>query len=173
MAIIQDYVQTKLPTLLFSLHPTPSQAIRTQQKSLEFRRRFYQQAFQAFVYTTAPASEVGLFIQCAPALTGSPVQLARWGEQWQADDPQQVQRYFKGCLEGVGLPVTAVATFTQPVSLATLRQQFDDFVTPRGYVFLDQPDKRPQRDFLMAQPCHSLLVTDWSDRLAQVEREQR
>lgn len=44
MITVQDYYEPTQPTLLFSLHPEPAQAIEAGTKRIEYRRRFYHQA---------------------------------------------------------------------------------------------------------------------------------
>nr|WP_243671789.1 hypothetical protein [Lactiplantibacillus plantarum] len=46
MPTIKDYYLPKRPTLLFSLHPEPTQAIINGTKILEYRRRFLHVRFK-------------------------------------------------------------------------------------------------------------------------------
>lgn len=70
--IIQTIFDSHLPTILFSLHPLPTEQIRSGQKVLEYRKRFPQQAFQGFVHMTGAHGGVTLFLRCAQPLTATP-----------------------------------------------------------------------------------------------------
>lgn len=161
MPVIRDNFQPDRPTLLFSLHPQPTAAILQGTKVLEYRRRFYPQAFQAFVYTTGPTGGILCYVQCAAAIVAAPATLAQLGATVQNDDPTAVLNYFGTRQTGLAIPITARCTLPR-LDLDLLRTRFEHFVTPRGYVFLDQPAYRDQLDFLLDQPAGMLTPTDWT-----------
>ncbi|WP_265478629.1 hypothetical protein [Lactiplantibacillus plantarum] len=165
MPTIKDYYLPKRPTLLFSLHPEPTQAIINGTKILEYRRRFFARPFQAFVYTTGDNGGIQLFLRCDQGLQLVPEQLALVGALLQHDAPTTTAAYFEGAKAGLALPITAFTTLPN-IPLAQLRRQFENFVTPRSYVFLDQPDRQAQLDGLLTQPCESLTILDWRKRYA-------
>ncbi|MCF7523594.1 hypothetical protein L3X07_11135 [Levilactobacillus brevis] len=73
MITVQDYYEPTQPTLLFSLHPEPAQAIEAGTKRIEYRRRFYHQGpFQAFVHVTGTHGGIGLFLQISQPLVAAP-----------------------------------------------------------------------------------------------------
>ncbi|WP_428958758.1 hypothetical protein [Levilactobacillus brevis] len=73
MITVQDYYEPTQPTLLFSLHPEPAQAIKAGTKRIEYRRRFYhQEPFQAFVHVTGTHGGIGLFLQISQPLVQLP-----------------------------------------------------------------------------------------------------
>ncbi|RRK09785.1 hypothetical protein D1831_10780 [Lactiplantibacillus garii] len=164
----RDYYQPALPTLLFSTHPQPAAAMVAGTKRLEYRRRFYQGAFQAFVYVTGRAGGVGLYVQCAPAVVASPIVLGQLGAVLQNDDPQAVRAYLGTHAKGLGIPITGVAVLT-PISLVQLRVAFNNFVAPRSYVFLDRPARQAQREFFLDQPCQPLRRDE--QLLAQIQTQ--
>lgn len=165
MPTIQDYYLAERPTLLFSLHPEPTQAIIKGTKVLEYRRRFLTRPFQAFVYTTGVNGGIQLFLRCDQGLQLAPEQLALVGALLQHDAPAATAAYFEGLQAGVALPITAFTTLAN-IPLVELRAQFANFVTPRGYVFLDQPERQAQLDWLLTRPCEPLTVLDWRKRYA-------
>ncbi len=155
MSTIQDYYDPQLPTLLFSLHPQPAAAIAAGDKVLEFRRRFYSRAFQAFIYTTGKQGGIGSYVQCAPAITAASAVLGQLGAKLQGDDPQATMAYLAPASTGLAIPVTTVITF-EPVRLANLKAQFPNFVAPRSYVFLDRSQRRAQLAYLLDQDCQTV-----------------
>lgn len=155
MATVQDYYDPQLPTLLFSLHPQPAAAIAAGDKVIEFRRRFYPRAFQAFIYTTGKQGGIGSYVQCAPAITAAPAVLGQLGARLQGDDPQATVAYLAPASTGLAIPVTSAITF-EPVSLADLKAQFPNFVAPRSYVYLDRPPRRDQLAYLLDQDCQTV-----------------
>lgn len=120
MPTIKDYYLPKRPTLLFSLHPEPTQAIINGTKILEYRRRFFARPFQAFVYTTGDNGGIQLFLRCDQGLQLVPEQLALVGALLQHDAPTTTAAYFEGAKAGLALPITAFTTLPN-IPLAQLR----------------------------------------------------
>lgn len=50
--MIGDLINPLMPTLMISLHPENVTAIKQGHKQIEYRKRFFKDAFQAFVCTT-------------------------------------------------------------------------------------------------------------------------
>lgn len=87
MSTVADFYLHDRPTLLFSLHPEPTQAIIDGSKLLEYRRRFFSEPFQAFVYTSGPNGGIRLYLRCDKGLQLPPDQLALVGALIQHDSP--------------------------------------------------------------------------------------
>ena len=153
--ILRDYYQANVPTLLFSLHRQPAAAIATGTKLLEYRRQFFTQPFQALVYVTGPGGGVAMYLQAGAAVVATPTILGAIGAAIQNDQPAEVARYLQGRDRGCAIPITAVTTINN-LALPRLRQRFTNFVTPRGYVYLDQPARQAQLRFFLDQPCAPL-----------------
>lgn len=68
---VREFYEADKPTLLLSLHPAMAARVQRQDKVLEFRKRFYQRPFQAFVCVTGPGGGVGLFIDVAQPETAA------------------------------------------------------------------------------------------------------
>ncbi|MBA1393028.1 ASCH domain-containing protein [Lactobacillus sp. XV13L] len=68
-----------LPTLLMSLHQEYVRQILQGEKVIEYRKRFFKDGFQAFVYTTGPNGGIELFIKCAPLIRSDATSLAKIG----------------------------------------------------------------------------------------------
>lgn len=110
MSTVADFYLHDRPTLLFSLHPEPTQAIIDGSKLLEYRRRFFSEPFQAFVYTSGPNGGIRLYLRCDKGLQLPPDQLALVGALIQHDSPAVTAAYFKDVAQGVALPITAFTT---------------------------------------------------------------
>lgn len=165
MSTVADFYLHDRPTLLFSLHPEPTQAIIDGSKLLEYRRRFFSEPFQVFVYTSGSNGGIRLYLRCDKGLQLPPDQLALVGALIQHDSPDVTAAYFKDAAQGVALPITAFTTLPN-IPLAQLQQQFTNFVAPRSYVFLDRPARQAQLDWLLQQPCQPLQLIDWTRRYA-------
>ncbi|VDG25946.1 hypothetical protein [Lactiplantibacillus mudanjiangensis] len=159
MPTIQSLYDPNRPTLLLSLHPENTQAILTQTKRFEYRRRFYQDAFQAFVYTTGPNGGVDLFIQCETPIRGTADELA----QLEQADPESLRQYFAGLESGLAIPISKVVELPK-LSLATLKTRFSNFVAPRSYVFLDRPARQAQFAYFFQQPVSRMVVNEKKPR---------
>jgi len=159
MLTMQDYYVEELPTLLFSLHPAATEAIIASTKVIEYRRRFFTEPFQAFVYTTGKRGGVQLYLRCDAGLQLNVAQLAKMGTLLQPN-AGSVTDYFAQTDHGIALPITAFTTFPT-ISLPQLRQRFTNFVTPRSYVFLDRPERQVQLQWLLQQTCAPLTNRDW------------
>jgi len=162
---IQTLYDPNLPTILFSLHPLPTEQIRLGEKVLEYRKHFLKHAFQGFVHMTGAHGGVTLFVRCAQPLTAAPAKLAELGHRLQHDDPQAIQAYLGAA--GIAIPISAVATLPT-LSAQTLRTVDPTFVAPRTFVYLDKPQKQALLAFLLSQPYTNYLENDWCARIKTV-----
>ncbi|WP_249204186.1 hypothetical protein [Levilactobacillus brevis] len=98
MITVQDYYEPTQPTLLFSLHPEPAQAIEAGTKRIEYRRRFYhQEPFQAFVHVTGTHGGIGLFLQISQPLVAAPNRLLA---NLTATDATAIRNLSRQCFPG-------------------------------------------------------------------------
>jgi len=79
-----------------------------------------------------------------------------------------VTDYFAQTDHGIALPITAFTPLAT-IPLPLLRQRFTNFVTPRGYVFLDRPERQAQLQWLLQQMCAPLTELDWQKRYAKLQ----
>ncbi|WP_251945820.1 hypothetical protein [Levilactobacillus brevis] len=149
MITVQDYYEPTQPTLLFSLHPEPAQAIEAGTKRIEYRHRFYhQEPFQAFVHVTGTHGGIGLFLQISQPLVAAPNRLLA---NLTATDATAIRNYLGNVSQAVALPIRTVIAIPR-LTLADLRQVDPQFTAPRAYRFLDKPAQHPLRQFLLQQP---------------------
>ncbi|WP_143461996.1 hypothetical protein [Levilactobacillus enshiensis] len=166
MTRIQAYDNPQLPTLLMSLHPQPTADILAGRKIIEYRRRFFQHPFQAFVYTTGPAGGLQLFLTFDSPITRPTPDLIQIGARLQGDPATNLTTYLAD--QGVALPIKAVATFPQ-LSRAQLRQIDPKFTAPRAYFFLNKPNQHDLLTHLLQQPCLSYHEIDWQPKYAAIQ----
>ena len=91
-------------TLLISLHPEYVSAIMNQTKIIEYRKRFFKDAFQAFVCTTGPNGGIELFIDCDAPIISNANNLAIIGSLLQNDDYTEIHDYFNDNNSGFIIP---------------------------------------------------------------------
>jgi len=167
MTLVRTVYDPDLPTLLLSLHPENTQAIVAQTKVIEYRHRFFKQPFQAFVYTTGSQGGVNLFMKCDQPIKATVNSLAQIGYRLQDESSKSVNAYFKAQNSGVAIPITEWVRFPL-IRLKTLRIRFDNFVTPRSYVFLNQQSRQTQLDYFLQQPILKRGLTDWTAKYADL-----
>jgi len=167
MPLIQAHYNPQLPTLLMSLHPQPTVDILSGRKIIEYRRRFFQHPFQAFVYTTGPAGGLRLFLTFNQPISRPTSDLIQIGARLQADSPADLTAYLAD--QGVALPIKSVATLPQ-LSREQLRQIDPNFAAPRAYFFLNKPNKQALLTNLLQQPCLGYHDIDWEPKYAAVQK---
>lgn len=157
-ATIKQVWHPDLPTLLLSLHADIAPSILSGKKIIEYRRRFFKDKFQAFVYLTGKNGGLELFIQCAQPLVGSVQALTALGV---VDNQEMVQKYFATKNVGYAIPILEVYQFPR-IALTQLRNQFGKFTVPHSYLFLDKYDKLKIRNFLLQQPFNAKQINHWT-----------
>jgi len=158
MTLVKTVYDPALPTVLLSLHPENTQAIVAQTKVIEYRHRFLMQPFQAFVYTAGPQGGVNLFMKCAQPIRANV--LAQMGCQLQNENSEKSEAYFEAHRSDLAIPITEWVQIPL-IGLKTLRMNFDNFVTPRSYVFLDRPARQAQLAYFLQQPILKRGLNEW------------
>ncbi|MFC6261218.1 hypothetical protein [Levilactobacillus fujinensis] len=166
MTLIQAHYNPLLPTLLMSLHPQPTAAILSGRKIIEYRRRFFQHPFQAFVYTTGSTGALQLFLSFGQPISRPTTTLIQIDTRLQTDATTNLTTYLAD--QGVALPIKSVATLPH-LSREQLRQIDPKFIPPRAYFFLDKPDKQDLLTHLLQQPCLSYRKIDWKSKYAAIQ----
>ncbi|RXI78124.1 hypothetical protein [Levilactobacillus suantsaii] len=157
----------QVPTLLMALHPKATTAVLSGHKIVEFRKRFFPQAFQAFVYTTGRG--VQFFMRCDAAHQGTPATLAKFGNMMQHDTFAATMGYFQDKTSGLAIPITATYRLAHTVTLPDLRAVVPTVTIPRGYLRLDQPERADLLTFLTQQPYNLQRQVDWQRRQPMVQ----
>ncbi|BDR59893.1 hypothetical protein [Lactobacillus xylocopicola] len=158
-----------LPTLLISMHGEYVQQILQGQKIIEYRKRFFKDSFQAFVYTTGSRGGIQLFLKCSPAISSDAATLAKIGQVIQGDEYTEIYDYFKEKDEGCIIPIVETCEIAK-VSLAQLRSLEPAITMPQNYLFLERPEKKKIFDFLINQSCQNKQVHDWAERFKQIQQ---
>ena len=170
MCKIEDEVYDPfLPTLLISLHEEYVKEILMGQKIIEYRKRFFKDSFQAFVYTTGNNGGIQLFIKCAPLIRNNATTLAQIGREIQNDDYGEIYDYFMPKDDGCIIPILKSCA-VKKISLNQLRTVLPQIVIPQSYLFLDRPDKKVLLDFLLKQEYDDLIVNEWDERFAKIKK---
>ena len=169
MSKIKDEVYDPfLPTLLISLHQEYVKEILTGQKIIEYRKSFFKDSFQAFVYTTGSAGGIQLFIKCAPLIRNNAANLAQIGQEIQNDDYAEIYGYFMPKDDGCIIPILKSCA-VKKITLEQLRAVLPQIVVPQKYLFLDRPDKADLLNFLLNQECDNLIINNWDKRYALIK----
>lgn len=167
MKKISDFYDPQLPTLLMSIHPEYVNQILQGTKIIEYRKRFFKEKFQAFVYTTGPQGGIQLFLTCAPAIRDDAQVLAKIGQKIQHDDFNEIYDYFLPKNTGCILPILAT-TSMEKVALSKIRQILPSIAIPQSYLFLDAPDKLILLNFLLKQDAIKHQTNQWEHHFANI-----
>lgn len=164
-----DVYNPLLPTLLISIHNEYVQEIKSGQKMIEYRKNFFKDSFQAFVYTTGKNGGIELFIKCDTPILSNATTLAKIGNCIQHNNFDEIYTYFKEKNTGVIIPIVEVYQ-CKKIELGQLKTVLSKFVVPQKYIFLDPPDKAKFLSFLLAQKYTENLTHDWTTLYRQVTR---
>lgn len=164
---IRDFYNPLLPTLFMAIHKEPVAEIKSGLKVIEYRKSFFKEAFQAFVYTAGKDGGIELFLQFAPAITADNITLAKVGSQIQHDDYQEIVDYFSAKQSGCLLPILTVTECAKQ-DLPTLKTSLPTVTVPQKYSFLDRPDKQPLLEFLLTQSVTKRFTNDWEHYFQQI-----
>lgn len=156
-------------TLLISLHPEYVNSIINQAKIIEYRKRFFKDAFQAFVCTTGSNGGIELFIDCDVPIVSNANNLAAIGNLLQNDDYTEIHDYFSVNNSGFIIPIKSAVSFPK-ISRKALLNKFSNFVVPQSYLFLDDPKKADLLKFLLSMPDKKSWTLNWEDKYQNVSR---
>lgn len=167
MKKINDFHDPLMPILLMSIHSEYVNQILQGTKIIEYRKRFFQDGFQAFVYTTGPYGGIELFMKCAPAIRSNAETLAKIGQQIQHDDYAEIYDYFIPKDDGCEIPILETCSLDK-ISLKKLREILPTIVVPQVYLFLDAPEKKPLLNYLKDQIILEHKTNKWTARSEQI-----
>lgn len=167
MKKISDFYDPQLPTLLMSIHPEYVNQILQGTKIIEYRKRFFKEKFQAFVYTTGAQGGIQLFLTCAPAISDNAQVLAKIGQSIQHDDFNEIYNYFFPKNTGCILPILETISM-EKVTLSKLRHILPSIAIPQSYLFLDAPDKLILLNYLLEQDAIKHQTNQWKNHFASI-----
>ncbi|USS84602.1 hypothetical protein M3M35_04615 [Fructilactobacillus myrtifloralis] len=167
---ILEIYDSLLPTLLISIHQEYVTEINLGTKVIEYRKSFFHDPFQAFVYSSGKGGGIATFIQCDQPIVSDADRLARIGSLVGNDDYRELFSYFKPKNTGVIIPIqTAYQIPLLP--LTQLREQFTEFTAPQKYTFLDHPNKQALLNYLLEQPIIGKTKNNWHNYYEQLRQQ--
>ncbi|MEQ6218570.1 hypothetical protein ABMB44_07145 [Levilactobacillus brevis] len=155
--------------LLISLHPEYVSAIMNQTKIIKYRKRFFKDAFQAFVCTTGPNGGIELFIDCDAPIISNANNLATIGSLLQNDDYTEIHDYFNDNNSGFIIPIKSAVSFPK-IPRKRLLNEFSNFVVPQSYLFLDDPKKADLLKFLLSISYKDHWTLNWEDKYDSISQ---
>lgn len=158
-----------LPTLLLSMHEEYVNEILIGQKVIEYRKRFFKDSFQAFVYTTGKNGGIELFIKCPSLIQNDAVTLAKIGQLIQHDQYEEIYDYFMPKNDGCIIPILNYCA-VKKVALEQLRSVMPEITIPQSYLFLDRPDKQKLLAYLLKQECGTEKDNQWEKYFGEIEQ---
>lgn len=167
MKTISNFYNPQMPALLMSIHQEYVEQILQGTKIIEYRKRFFKDGFQAFVYTTGQHGGIELFMKCAPAIRSDAKTLAQIGQQIQHDDYKEIYDYFSLKNDGCDIPILETCKLKK-IPLSKLRAIVPTIVVPQAYLFLDSPEKKALVNYLLAQRVLEHKTNQWDNRYKKI-----
>lgn len=166
---IKNFYGPFVPTLLMSIHEEYVKEILAGTKIIEYRKRFFADEFQAFVYTTGKNGGIQLFMQCAEPVRESAETLATIGQQIQHDNYSELYNYFMPKNDGCLIPIIETCKI-EKVSLPKLRELLPSVTIPQSYLFLDRPEKKKVLEYLLNQNILEHQTNQWKKHFEEIAR---
>lgn len=125
-------------TLLLSIRPRFVDGILAGTKKVELRRRLPRlvQVDRVLIYSTAPVMAVVGFFAVERVERQPLPQLWHRVRDIAGITKVEFDDYFSGLCDGVGIYISKVEPFVEPVNLACLRQLWTDFTPPQGFRYI-------------------------------------
>jgi predicted transcriptional regulator len=146
--------------VLMALHAEYYDLIWQGLKTHEFRRRFLEgRPVRWFVYLNAPVSRLAAVIDLAPAVVGSPDEVAAIAERMRPGNGASVLEYVRDLDRAFAIPILGVTEYPG-LSAEELRAELGAFHPPQGYVRLAQhPEMMAMGERVAAEaPIRSITV---------------
>lgn len=160
-----------VPTLLMSIHKEYVSDISNGSKVIEYRKSFFKDKFQAFVYTSGKDGGIELYIECDFPIYSDAKKLAAIGSIIQKDDYKEIFDYFHKKNEGYIIPIMKVYKIKK-IDLAMLRSKFGSFNVPQKYTFLDKSGKKEILNYLLNQKIIGIINNDWDNYYNIIENNK-
>ncbi|USS93325.1 hypothetical protein M8332_00195 [Fructilactobacillus ixorae] len=167
---ISEVYNPLLPTLLISIHREYVEEIKKGYKVVEYRKSFFKEPFQAFIYTSGKNGGIEAFILCDQPIISDAKKLANIGSIIENDSYNDIFDYFKEKNTGVIIPIIAVYQI-HPIKLNTLRKKFDNFNAPQKYTFLDNTNKKNILEYLLSKTITKSTKNNWSNYYRKIKNE--
>ncbi|QDS91212.1 50S ribosomal protein L22/unknown domain fusion protein [Rosistilla ulvae] len=130
--------------LFLSIHPEHVKAIVEGRKTVELRKRkpSIDPGSAVVIYATMPKCEAVAVATVEAIEVGEPTIIWRNCGKLSAVSVQAFNAYFDGAGKAVGIHLSSIAVFKEPVSLGELRQRWDGFQPPQQYRYLDAKQQK-------------------------------
>ncbi|TWU58504.1 50S ribosomal protein L22/unknown domain fusion protein [Rubripirellula tenax] len=130
--------------LFLSIHPEHVKAIVEGRKTVELRKRqpSVDPGFAVVIYATMPTCEAVAVATVEAIQVGKPKTIWRNCGKLTAVSAQAFNDYFDGADKAVGIHLSNIAVFKEPVSLRELRKRWDGFQPPQQYRYLDSKQQK-------------------------------
>jgi predicted transcriptional regulator len=126
--------QEKIVVLL-SLKEEYFNEIKSGIKRYEYRKRYVKQPTTAYIYCSSPVKAIKGIIQFGTPIVGTPEEISAISEK-ETGEGSLTAEYLKGKMEGYAIPILSWEEIN-PISLNTIRSDFQGFVPPQSYYRLD------------------------------------
>lgn len=146
--------------VMMALHQEYYDLIWAREKAYEFRKRFLEgRATRWYVYLNAPVSRLAAVIDLAPAVAGSPEEIANIAERMREGNGASVLSYVRGLERAYALPIVQAVEYPG-LSVEELRTELGQFHPPQGYIRLNNhPDLLAVCEKVAAEsPVRSITV---------------
>ena len=149
---------------LFELEPTPIllslekrywDSIVEGVKRIEYRRLFRQEPTRSFIITSRSDNNLVGWFETAPALTGSPEEIAALAESVYVGHGSAVLEYLKGARRGYAAPIIKVYR-GHAMSLREIRKVVPALTVPQSYILVNK--NPPLKDLLSTWAESARLV---------------
>ncbi|WP_395319989.1 hypothetical protein [Fructilactobacillus frigidiflavus] len=165
---IKDIYDPLLPTLLISIHKEYVVQIVAGIKIIEYRKKFYPEAFQAFIYTTGKGGGIEAFVKFDAPIINDAQTLSLIGKKIQNDNENEIFAYFEENNSGYIIPIEKVYQLER-IPLKILRDTFPKFTVPQKYLFLDRPEKQSLLEFLLNKSYIKYVKNEWNTYYQQIK----
>lgn len=141
-------MSTQSQPILISLKPCYADLVFEGLKTAELRRQIprYIQNRDVYIYVSSPVMELRGGFRVGHIWSGTPDDIWSTVSNLAGVNRKVFDEYYKGKSVAFALEILTVWEFVNPVSLATLRNRFNDFVVPQSYRYLKPPEVRSFRN---------------------------
>ena len=136
-------IETPKP-LLISLKPRYADLVFEGVKRAELRRRTLarMEGRDVFVYVTSPIMMLRGGFRVGEVWAGTPQDIWDKVSESAGVDKDDFDAYYEGQSVACALEITYVWEYTNPLGLATLRDQFENFIVPQSWRYVRPEEHR-------------------------------
>ena len=142
--------------LLISLRPRYADLVFEKLKKAELRRRFimHTQNRDVYVYVTSPVMQLRGVFRAGQVWRDSPEEIWDMVSELAKLEKRDFDEYFKGRSIAYALEIKEVHEYSEPISLAKLRNQLPHFVVPQSWRYVRPIEQGVFRDLAPPSAAH-------------------